>query len=78
MNQVTINLDGFVCRYLSREIKKLYLSHLYQLEDLLKEGLISEQKYNILRKRCLDSGNECVRACDDQLKEFSFSLKRPD
>lgn len=70
-----VNLDSFVQNYIAHEIKKLYLGYLYQLEDLVNDEFITDEKYKLMRKRVLDIGNECVRQCDSQMKMFTFQLK---
>lgn len=72
MENVVVNLDNFVAHYLTHEIKKLYLSYLYQLEDLVEEEYITPEKYKVLRKRILDAGNECARNCAEQLKQVKI------
>ena len=71
-----INLNTFVQNFISRDIKKLYLSFLYILEDLLEQDKISEDEFNRLRKRVLDYGNNCNRNIEEQLNSFDFNLSK--
>jgi len=78
MLAIKVDLDAFIKGYIAREIKKMYLSYLYQLEDLVEEEYISKEKYQILRKRVLDFGNECVRSTLEQLDQLEVSFKKKD
>lgn len=69
-----INLNTFIQNFISRDIKKLYLSFLYILEDLRSEQKITEEEFNRLRKRVLDHGNNCYRNIEEQLNSFDFDL----
>lgn len=61
---------GFVRFVASKEIKRLYKDFLFVLEDLD----ISEEEFNLLRKRVLDKGNDSIRNLEDQLDNY-FSLE---
>lgn len=71
-----INLNTFVENLISRDIKKLYLSFLYILEDLLADNKITEEEFNRLRKRVLDYGNNSYRNIEEQLNSFDFNLTK--
>jgi ferredoxin-fold anticodon binding domain-containing protein len=73
---MNINLSDFIQGIISREVKKLYLTFLYTLEDLREKNQISEDEFQRLRKRVLDYGNNCYRNIDEQLNNFDFSLKK--
>jgi hypothetical protein len=69
-----IKLNEFVNGLIFRDVKKLYLSFLYILEDLKNEDQITEEEFQRLRKRVLDYGNNCYRNIEDQLNSFDFNL----
>lgn len=73
---MNIDLNYFVKAFIHRDIKKLYLSFLYTLEDLKSEDKISEEDFNRLRKRVLDYGNNCYRNIEEQLNSFDFNLTK--
>jgi hypothetical protein len=67
-------LNEFVNGLIFRDVKKLYLSFLYILEDLKNEDQITEEEFQRLRKRVLDYGNNCYRNIEEQLNSFDFNL----
>lgn len=69
-----MDLHDFVKSFVYRDIKKLYLSFLYLVEDLNKNGKISEEDFQRLRKRILDHGNDCYRNIEDQLNNFDIKF----
>lgn len=71
-----LNLNEFVEGLIYRDIKKLYLSFLYILEDLRDKDNISEEDFQKLRKRVLDYGNNCYRNIEEQLNSFDFNLTK--
>jgi len=73
---MNIDLNDFVKAFIYRDVKKLYLSFLYSLEDLKSEDKISEEEFNRLRKRVLDYGNSCYRNIEEQLNSFDFNLTK--
>jgi hypothetical protein len=73
---MNIDLNDFVRGFIYRDIKKLYLSFLYTLEDLESQNKISEEDFNRLRKRVLDHGNNCYRNIEEQLNNFDFNLTK--
>lgn len=58
-----------------RSIKTLYIQQLRQVEDLLDGGFIDEQKFEYLRNRILDCGNEQIRNCRDIMEQY-LEIKR--
>jgi len=72
---MNINLDNLVKGFIYRDIKKLYLSFLYSLEDLKDENKITEDDFQRLRKRVFDHGNNCYRNIEEELNNFDFKLK---
>jgi hypothetical protein len=73
---MNIDLNDFVRGFVYRDIKKLYLSFLYTLEDLESQGKINEEDFQRLRKRVLDHGNNCYRNIEEQLNNFDFNLTK--
>jgi hypothetical protein len=69
-----VDLHDFVKSFVYRDIKKLYLSFLYLVEDLNKNGKISEEEFQRLRKRILDHGNDCYRNIEEQLNNFDIKF----
>jgi hypothetical protein len=71
-----IDLNAFVFGFTNKEIKKLYLSFLYLIEDLKLNNKITEEEFLFLRKRVLDYGNNCSRNIEEQLNSFDFKLSK--
>jgi hypothetical protein len=72
---MNIDLNDFVKGLLYKEVKKLYLSFLYTLEDLKSQDTITEEEFQRMRKRVLDYGNNCYRNMEEELNNFDFKLK---
>jgi ferredoxin-fold anticodon binding domain-containing protein len=72
---MNINLNDFVNGLLYKEVKKLYLSFLYTLEDLRSQDKITEDEFQRMRKRVLDYGNNCYRNIEEEINNFDFNLK---
>jgi hypothetical protein len=72
---MNIDLNDFVKGFVYRDIKKLYLSFLYSLEDLKSQDKISDDEFQRMRKRVLDYGNNCYRNIEEELDNFDFKLK---
>lgn len=72
---MNIDLNDFIKGVIYRDIKKLYLSFLYSLEDLKSQDKISDDEYQRMRKRVLDYGNNCYRNIEEELDNFDFKLK---
>lgn len=72
---MNIDLNDFVKGLLYKEVKKLYLSFLYALEDLKSQDKITEEEFQRMRKRVLDYGNNCYRNMEEELNNFDFKLK---
>lgn len=70
-----IDLNDLVKGLVYRDVKKLYLSFLYSLEDLKSQDKISEDEFQRMRKRVLDYGNNCYRNIEEELDNFDFKLK---
>ena len=72
---MNIDLNDFVKGLIYRDVKKLYLSFLYSLEDLKNQDKITEDEFQRMRKRVLDYGNNCYRNIEEELDNFDFKLK---
>ena len=72
---MNIDLNDLVKGFIYRDVKKLYLSFLYSLEDLKSQDKISDEEFNRMRKRVLDYGNNCYRNIEEELNNFDFKLK---
>lgn len=72
---MNINLNDLIKGLVCRDIKKLYLSFLYTLEDLQNQDKITNEEFQRMRKRVLDYGNNCCRNIQEELDNFDFKLK---
>ena len=72
---MNIDLNDLVNGFVYRDVKKLYLSFLYALEDLKSQDKITEDEFQRMRKRVLDYGNNCYRNIEEELDNFDFKLK---
>lgn len=70
-----IDLNDLIKGLVYRDIKKLYLSFLYILEDLKSQDKITDEDFQRMRKRVLDYGNNCYRNIEEELDNFDFKLK---
>ena len=70
-----IDLNDLIKGLVYRDVKKLYLSFLYSLEDLKSQDKISDDEFQRMRKRVLDYGNNCYRNIEEELDNFDFKLK---
>jgi hypothetical protein len=58
-----------------RKVTNLFKNFFIILEDLSKDNpSISQEKYNQLRKRVLDYGNDTIRELEEDLKQFKINL----
>jgi hypothetical protein len=72
---MNINLNDLIKGLVYRDIKKLYLSFLYILEDLKSQDKITNEEFQRMRKRVLDYGNNCYRNIEEEINNFDFNLK---
>ena len=72
---MNIDLNDLIKGFIYRDVKKLYLSFLYTLEDLKSQDKITEDEFQRMRKRVLDYGNNCYRNIEEELDNFDFKLK---
>ena len=57
-----------------RKTINLCKSFLFLLEDL-KGQPVTEEKYQKIRKRILDMGNDSIREFDEHLESFNINIK---
>jgi hypothetical protein len=72
---MNMDLNNLVKGLVYRDVKKLYLSFLYTLEDLKNQDKITDEEFQRMRKRVLDYGNNCYRNIEEELDNFDFKLK---
>jgi len=72
---MNINLNDLIKGLVYRDVKKLYLSFLYSLEDLKSQDKITDDEFQIMRKRVLDYGNNCYRNIEEELNNFDIKLR---
>jgi hypothetical protein len=70
------NIQEFVGGQVHRNVKRLFLSFIYILEDLKDSGKISDEEFARLRKRVFDHGNDCSRNITDELENFDLLIKK--
>jgi hypothetical protein len=64
----------FIKFHHKRKTINLCKSFLFLLEDIKGESL-SEDKYQKVRKRILDMGNDSIREFDDHLESFNINIR---
>lgn len=68
-----IKMKEFVLFQNRRKVINLYKNFLILLEDLKEDGYnISEEKYQRLRKKVLDSGNDTIRQFEEELNNIDL------
>ena len=68
-----IKMKEFVLFQNRRKVINLYKNFLILLEDLKEDGYnISEEKYQRLRKKVLDSGNDAIRQFEQELNNIDL------
>jgi hypothetical protein len=60
---------------LERQVKNLYKGFLTSVEDICFDNDIPQEKYQRIRKRVLDAGNDCVRSLKEDVGKFEVTLK---
>ncbi len=66
-------MKEFVLFQNRRKVINLYKNFLILLEDLKEDGYnISEEKYQRLRKKVLDSGNDAIRQFEEELNNIDL------
>jgi hypothetical protein len=68
-----IKMKEFILFQNRRKVINLYKNFLILLEDLKEDGYnISEEKYQRLRKKVLDSGNDAIRQFEEELNNIDL------
>ena len=68
-----IKMKEFVLFQNRRKVINLYKNFLILLEDLKEDGYnISDEKYQRLRKKVLDSGNDSIRQFEEELNNIDL------
>jgi len=68
-----IKLKEYILFQNKRKVTNLYKNFLIILEDLREDGYnISDERYQRLRKRVLDSGNDSIRQFEEELNNINF------
>ena len=70
---IDIKLKEFVLFKNRRQVVNLYKNFLILLEDLKEDGYnINDEKYQRLRKKILDSGNDSIRNFEEDLNNINL------
>lgn len=73
MGLENIKLKEYILFQNKRKITNLYKNFLIILEDLREDGYnISDERYQRLRKRVLDCGNDSIRQFEEELNNINF------
>ena len=68
-----IKMKEFILFQNRRKVINLYKNFLILLEDLKEDGYnISDEKYQRLRKKVLDSGNDSIRQFEEELNNIDL------
>lgn len=66
-----LKLKEFILFLNRSKVNALYKSFLIIIEDLRDDDrCISEEKFQKIRKRILDSGNDCIREFEQQMENL--------
>ena len=70
---IDIKLKDYILFKNRRQVVNLYKNFLILLEDLKEDGYnISDEKYQRLRKKILDSGNDSIRNFEEDLNNINL------
>jgi len=72
---VTFDIGNFLGGFVQKAIKRLFLSFIIILEDFRDDGRMSDEEFQRIRKRILDSGNDVIRDIVGELQNFDFIFK---
>lgn len=68
-----IKLKEYILFHNKRKVINLYKNFLIILEDLREDEYnISDEKYQRLRKKVLDSGNDAIRQFEEELNNINL------
>jgi len=66
------NLKDLLKFQVNRNVINVYKDFLNIAEDLHRDGHIKNEKYQFLRKRILDKGNDCIRELEILINKFDL------
>ena len=70
---IDIKLKDYILFKNRRQVVNLYKNFLILLEDLKEDGYnINDEKYQRLRKKILDSGNDSIRNFEEDLNNINL------
>jgi hypothetical protein len=70
---IDIKIKEYVLFKNRRQVVNLYKNFLILLEDLKEDGYnINDEKYQRLRKKILDSGNDSIRNFEEDLNNINL------
>lgn len=70
---IDIKLKEYIFFQNRRKVTNLYKNFLILLEDLREDGYnISDDKYQRLRKKVLDAGNDAIRQFEEELNNIDL------
>jgi membrane-anchored protein YejM (alkaline phosphatase superfamily) len=75
MQKFEFYFDKFLSQKVEKEVKFLFISYLFYLEELMNKGAISESEYQAKRKEILDRGNAAIRNIDEQINSIFSNLQ---
>jgi hypothetical protein len=67
MKNLVFLFDKFVDKKIELEVKKVYITAICILEDMARDGIISEESFQQKRKAILNVGNSAVRNLQEQI-----------
>ena len=71
------NVDNdLISLQLEKEISNLFKYFLETLEDLKNSQKITEEQFNVFRKKTLDKGNDCERNILQFINYFDFQINK--
>lgn len=81
--QIQRNIVSLYKRYINliEDLQEDHISMLNKLNSKIDQGTLKnvdyfdENKYNYIRKRILDNGNEAIREIEKNLEKLNFTLK---
>jgi hypothetical protein len=74
MDQTEDKGKDFIKFHHRRKVINLCKSFLFLLEDS-KNQPITEERYQKIRKRVLDCGNDSIREFEDHIENFSITIR---
>jgi len=66
-SKIEFLLDKFLDQKIEAEVKRVYITAICYLEELLDNGSISQEQFDKYRKGILSLGNNAIRNLQDQM-----------